>query len=74
MLTLINLENLPSDPGLWEKISSYYPNNHNEIRRYYLTKGPCQPIVHDYLVSYFSRKPHQFKFEWYVNESGWNIV
>ena len=62
-----NLENLPSDPGLRQKISSYHPNNHDEIRRYYLTKGPCQPIVHDYLVSYFSRKPRQFKFEWYVN-------
>ena len=62
-----NLENLPSDPGLRQKISSYHPNNHNKIRRYYLTKGPYQPIVHDYLVSYFSRKPRQFKFEWYVN-------
>ena len=69
-----NLENLPSDLGLRQKISSYHPNNHDKIRRYYLTKGPCQPIVHDYLVSYFSRKPRQFKFEWYVNESGWNIV
>ena len=36
-----NLENLPSDPGLREKISSYHPNNHDKIRRYYLTKGPC---------------------------------
>ena len=30
-----NLENLPSDPGLREKISFYHPNNHDEIRRYY---------------------------------------
>ena len=36
-----NLENLPSDPGLQEKISSYHPNHHDEIRRYYLTKDPC---------------------------------
>ncbi|KAM3706247.1 hypothetical protein ACJW31_03G139100 [Castanea mollissima] len=34
-----NLENLLSDPGLQEKISSYHPNNHDEIRRYYLQKG-----------------------------------
>ena len=40
-----NLENLPSDPGLRQKISSYHPNNHNEIRRHYLTKGPCQPVL-----------------------------
>ena len=31
-----NIENLPSDPGLREKISSYHSNNHDEIRRYYL--------------------------------------
>ena len=30
-----NLENLPSDPRLRQKISSYHPNNHDEIRRYY---------------------------------------
>ena len=36
-----NLENLPSNPGLREKIPSYHPNNHDEIRRYYLQKGPC---------------------------------
>ena len=62
-----NLENLLSNPGLQQKISSYHPNNHDKIRRYYLTKGPCQPIVHDYLVSYFSGKPRRFKSEWYVN-------
>ena len=62
-----NLENLPSDPGLRQKISSYHPNNHDEIRRYYLTKDPCQLVVHDYPVSYFFGKPHQFRFEWYVN-------
>ena len=36
-----NLENLLSDPGLQQKISSYLPNNHDEIRRYYLKKWPC---------------------------------
>ena len=52
-----NLENLLSNPGLQQKISSYHPNNHDEIRRYYLTNGPCQPVVHDYPISYFSGKP-----------------
>ena len=31
-----NLENLPSDPEPREKISSYHPNNYDEIRRNYL--------------------------------------
>ena len=39
-----NLENLPSDLGLREKISSYHPNNHDEIRRFYLQKGHCQLV------------------------------
>ena len=51
-----NLENLPSDLGLRQKISSYHLNNHDEIRRYYLTKGPCQ-LVDDYPVSYFLESP-----------------
>ena len=48
-----NLENLPSGPELREKISSYHTNNPDEIRRYYLTKGPCQPVLHDYLYHIF---------------------
>ncbi|XP_050259817.1 uncharacterized protein LOC126704867 [Quercus robur] len=62
----VDLENLPSDPRLRQKISSYHPNNHDEIRRHYLTKGPCQPVLYDYPVSYFSKKPRRFRSEWYV--------
>ncbi|KAK4606302.1 hypothetical protein RGQ29_000516 [Quercus rubra] len=51
-----NLENLPSDHGLRQKISSYHPNNHDEIRRRYLTKGPCQPVLN----------PRQFRSDWYI--------
>ena len=56
-----NLKILPSDPRLREKISSYHLNNHDEIRRYYLQKGPCQPVFQnpdDYPLSYFPEKPH----------------
>ena len=48
-----NLENLSSDPGLQQKISSYHPNNHDEIKRYYITKGPCQPVLNVFPLSYF---------------------
>ena len=48
-----NLENLPSDPGLRHKISYYHLNNHDEIRRHYLTKGPCQPVLDVFPISYF---------------------
>ena len=49
-----NLKNLPSNPELQEKISSYHLNNHDEIRRYYLQKGPCPPVFQnpdDYRIS-----------------------
>ena len=58
-----NLENLSSDLGLWGKRSSYHPNNHDEIRRYYLTKGLCQPILDVFPLSYFSEKPRRFRFD-----------
>ena len=64
-----NLENLPLDPRLREKISSYHPNNHDEIRRYYLQKGHCQPVFqdHDYPLTDLSRKLRRFRSKWYVN-------
>ena len=40
-----NLENLPSDLGLRQKISSYHPNNHDKIRRYYLQKGLFSTVM-----------------------------
>ena len=55
-----NLENPSLDSGLREKISSYHPNNHDEIRRYYLQKGPCQLVFQnpdDYPLSYFLESP-----------------
>ena len=65
-----NLENLPSNPRLREKISSYHPNNHDQIRRFYLQKGLCQPVLqnHDYPLTDFSRKPYRFRSEWHVNK------
>ena len=66
-----NLENLPSDPRLRENISSYHPNNHDQIRRFYLQKGPCQLVLqnHDYPLTNFSRKPRRFRSKWYVNRN-----
>jgi hypothetical protein len=36
-------EKLQNDPGLRPRISDYHPSDRDEIRRYYLLKGPCQP-------------------------------
>ena len=32
----VDLNNLPSDPGLREKISSYHPNDQDDIRKAYI--------------------------------------
>ncbi|GMP46939.1 hypothetical protein CsSME_00014901 [Camellia sinensis var. sinensis] len=44
----VDVNNLPSDPGLRQKIYSYHPNNQDEIRRAYLQKGPCRPLDHNF--------------------------
>ena len=69
-----NLENLPSDPRLRQKISSYHPNNHDEIRRNYLTKALVNlflmfSLYHIFLKSLVDLDPIGIK-----EESGWNIV
>ena len=63
------IENLHSNPGLREKISSYHSNNHDEIRRYYLQKGSSQLVFqnHDYPRTDFSGKPRRFRSKCYVN-------
>ena len=35
----INLNELPSDPGLRPRITTYHPNDQDKIRRAYLQKG-----------------------------------
>ena len=64
-----NFDNLPLDPELRENILSYHPSNHDEIKRFYLQKSPCQPVLqnHNYPLTDFSGKPRRFRSEWYVN-------
>ena len=37
----VDLKNLPLKHELQEKNSSYHPNDHDEIRKYYLQNGYC---------------------------------
>ncbi|XP_062017033.1 uncharacterized protein LOC133733428 [Rosa rugosa] len=39
----INLEDLPTDPGLRPRIWNYHPNVREQVRMAYIQKGPCQP-------------------------------
>ena len=44
----IHLNNLLLDPRLWEKFSSFNPNNREKIKRAYLQSCSCQPLCHDF--------------------------
>jgi len=39
----VDLSGLKSDPGEGQPISHYHPNEHDEVRRAYIQKGPYQP-------------------------------
>ena len=56
----VDVNNLPSDPGLPKKISFYHPNDRDEIRRYYLQKKPCQPYGHDFPQTKICGLMHRF--------------
>ncbi|XP_023763639.1 uncharacterized protein LOC111912136 [Lactuca sativa] len=61
-----DLNDLPSDPGDRPKITSYHPNQRDEIRRTYLTKGPCQPKGHTFESKLVGKKLRRFVVEWFV--------
>ena len=67
----VDMNNLPSDPGLREKISSYHPNDRDEIRRAYIQKGPCQPHVDDFPQRDISGVMRRFSATWYIEYKNW---
>lgn len=67
----INLNDLPTDPGLRSNISNYHPNDQDEIRRYYLQKGPCQPSNHDFPQSFIGTTPRRFCPSWFKDHKNW---
>ena len=42
----INLADLPSDPGLWPRITDYHPNDRDQVRIAYAQRGARQPKEH----------------------------
>ena len=42
----IDLNNLHSNLRLCENVSSFHPNNQDEIRKAYLQRVSCQPLGH----------------------------
>ena len=67
----VDLNNLPSDPGLREKISSYYPNDQDNIRRVYLQKGPCQIAPYNLPQTEIGRVMRRFNLNWFTEYKNW---
>lgn len=44
----IHLDDMPHDPGERKGIHEYDRNQIDEVRRKYLTRGPCQPRGHSF--------------------------
>ena len=61
----VDLQDLPSDPGLRPQISDYDPNIQDQIRRIYLEMGPCQPKGHEFPSRYFRGFSRHFVISWF---------
>ncbi|CAL1403229.1 unnamed protein product [Linum trigynum] len=61
----VDLNSLQADPGLRLPITSFHPNVHDEIRRAYLQKGPCQPRLHQFPFRDIGGRKRRFNPSWY---------
>ena len=67
----INLDDLPSNPGLRRKILDYHPNDRDKIRMAYLQKGPCQPFDHDFPQKKIGNIYRRFVSSWFKEYGNW---
>lgn len=66
-----NLEELPSDPGKWPKMSAYHPNDQEIICRTYLQRGPCQPTQHNFPQIGIGNLMRRFCSSWLIEFGNW---
>lgn len=67
----VDLDNLPSDPGLRPHITSYSPDLIEQVRRAYLLKGPCQPYGHDFPQKIEGNRKRKFVASWFDEFKSW---
>ncbi|XP_057440073.1 uncharacterized protein LOC130731930, partial [Lotus japonicus] len=67
----VNLNELPSDPGLRPRITTYHPNDQDKIRRAYLQKGPCQPKNHNFPQKKVGTSKRRFSTAWFTEFGSW---
>ncbi|XP_048594755.1 zinc finger MYM-type protein 1-like [Brassica napus] len=66
-----DLDSLPWDPAERKKISQYLPNQKDEVRRKYLTRGPCQPYGHVFQKKKFGTTMRRFNPAWFEKYGNW---
>lgn len=44
----VDLDSLPADPKKRISSQNYHADEHDEIRRTYIQRGPHQPRIHDF--------------------------
>ncbi|KAL7584015.1 uncharacterized protein LOC111903062 [Lactuca sativa] len=64
-ITNVKLKDLPKDPGVRPKITTYHPIQIDEIRRAYLLQGPCQPRGHTFPSKKIGSKDKRFVDKWF---------
>jgi hypothetical protein len=67
----VDLNNLPSDPRLREPISSYHPNDQDNIRRAYIQKGPCQIVPYNLPQTEIGGSMRRFNPDWFTEHKNW---
>ncbi|KAK9075908.1 hypothetical protein SSX86_004238 [Deinandra increscens subsp. villosa] len=67
----VDVNTLPRDPGERKPISSYNPNQRDDIRRYYLAKGPFQPKLQTFKQTIIGGESRRFQASWYDTYKNW---
>nr|XP_016454667.1 PREDICTED: zinc finger MYM-type protein 1-like [Nicotiana tabacum] len=67
----IDLDSLKTDPKERLPIRDFHPNEHDEIRREYLRRGPCQPRYHKFPQRDFSGLKRHFNPKWFKGYHNW---
>ncbi|EOA14700.1 hypothetical protein CARUB_v10027975mg [Capsella rubella] len=70
-LSNIDLDDLPWDPAKRKNILSYHPNQRDEVRRKYLSRGPCQPRGHNFKKTAIGGVLRRFNPKWFDKYGDW---
>ncbi|KAM3307982.1 hypothetical protein P3S67_009726 [Capsicum chacoense] len=65
LITNLDLGSLKADTGERRPISDYDPRIRDEVRIFYIEKGPCQPILKPYPSSEIGGRMCQFASSWF---------